>query len=752
MGGPFDLQAINQGTLRWQTSFQYTGASGVQEFKFVSTAFGDPWGNQWAGNISVTLNNLNLFTYGTPSDPNNKISLNSGKWYTVVSEDKGYVSTRAIFMETSAQPVEISTVSRQPLLVDTGQQVTITATLSSTPSPEEKFFLRFTTDDWATSSQVPMNVNATSASAPIPAFSEGTTVKYYVYSSTLSNPSADFDLVSLRINSNNGQFYTYTVGEGIQCGPAIDVVYTDPAFPQEGQPVMVYFNAEFGNGGLFNYTGDVFAHTGVITNLSTQPSDWRYVKTEWGQNTPETKMTRLGENLYSLQIDDIRAYYGVPASETILKMAFVFRGGETASWGGYPEHKNADGSDIFVKVYQPQLNVKILSPSPRNPLASPDEILAVCVEALLNDSIFLYLNNALLTSAAGNNLAYPLELQGYAPGTYWIKAIAKVGSSIIADSVSIYLRGPVQVADLPVGTKPGINYIDNQTVTLVLHDPPAKKQFAFAIGDFSNWKPNDQTYMKRTPDGKYYWVTLTGIQPGKEYAFQYFIDGKLKIADPYADKILDPWNDKWIPSSNYPNLKAYPFDLTTGVVSILQTNRQPYNWIVNNFVPPAVHSTQSDLLIYELLIRDFTDEKTFKAAMEKLDYLASLGVNAIELMPVMEFDGNESWGYAPNFFFAPDKYYGTANDLKAFIDAAHQRGIAVIMDIVTNHAFGLCPLVQMYFDEDKPASDNPWFNPQATHPLSVGYDFNHESVYTRQFIKDVLTYWLTEYKFDGSRS
>ncbi|NPV35940.1 MAG: T9SS type A sorting domain-containing protein [Bacteroidales bacterium] len=751
MGGPFDLQAINQGTLRWQTSFQYTGASGVQEFKFVSTAFGDPWGNQWAGNISVTLNNLNLFTYGTPSDPNNKISLNSGKWYTVVFEDKGYVSTRAIFMETSAQPVEISTVSRQPLLVDTGQQVTITATLSSTPSPEEKFFLRFTTDDWATSSQVPMNVNATSASAPIPAFSEGTTVKYYVYSSTLSNPSADFDLVSLRINSNNGQFYTYTVGEGIQCGPAIDVVYTDPAFPQEGQPVMVYFNAEFGNGGLFNYTGDVFAHTGVITNLSTQPSDWRYVKTEWGQNTPETKMTRLGENLYSLQIDDIRAYYGVPASETILKMAFVFRGGETASWGGYPEHKNADGSDIFVKVYQPQLNVKILSPSPRNPLASPDEILAVCVEALLNDSIFLYLNNALLTSAAGNNLAYPLELQGYAPGTYWIKAIAKVGSSIIADSVSIYLRGPVQVADLPVGTKPGINYIDNQTVTLVLHDPPAKKQFAFAIGDFSNWKPNDQTYMKRTPDGKYYWVTLTGIQPGKEYAFQYFIDGKLKIADPYADKILDPWNDKWIPSSNYPNLKAYPFDLTTGVVSILQTNRQPYNWIVNNFVPPAVHSTQSDLLIYELLIRDFTDEKTFKAAMEKLDYLASLGVNAIELMPVMEFDGNESWGYAPNFFFAPDKYYGTANDLKAFIDAAHQRGIAVIMDIVTNHAFGLCPLVQMYFDEDKPASDNPWFNPQATHPLSVGYDFNHESVYTRQFIKDVLTYWLTEYKFDGFR-
>lgn len=751
MGGPFDLQVINQGTLRWITTFQFTASSGVQEFKFVSTAFGDPWGNQWAGNSSVSLNTLDTFIYGTPSDPNNKVNLSTGKWYSVIFEDKGYATTRAIFMETSAQPVNLTSVSRQPVLVDPNQEVTVTATLSASPSPEEKFYLRYTTDDWATATQTPMVVSAASATATIPAFAEGVKVQYYVFSSTLSNPVADFDLISLRINNNDGQYFSYTVGEGVQCGQGVDVVYTDPAFPQEGQSVMIYFNAELGNGGLFNYTSDVYAHTGVITNLSTQPSDWRYVKTEWGQNTPETKMTRLSDNLYSLQIDDIRAYYGVPSAESILKMAFVFRGGEPAAWGGYPEHKNADGSDIFVKVYPPQLNVKILSPSPRNPLASPDEVLPVCVEALLNDSLLLYINDSLLIRTAGQSLAYPLVLQGYAPGTYWIKALAKTGNLSVGDSVSIYLRGPVQVAELPNGMKKGINYIDNQTVTLVLHDPAAKKQFAFAIGDFSNWKPTDATYMKRTPDGQYYWITLTNLQPGKEYAFQYYIDGKLKIADPYTEKVLDPWNDRWIPTSSYPNLKPYPFDLTTGVVSILQTARQSYTWKVNNFVPSAVHSTQSDLLVYELLLRDFTDEKTYVAAMEKLDYLQSIGVNAIELMPVMEFDGNESWGYAPNFFFAPDKYYGTADDLKAFIDAAHEHGIAVIMDIVTNHAFGLCPLVQMYFDEDKPSSDNPWFNPQATHPLSVGYDFNHESPYTRQFIKDVLAYWLNEYRFDGFR-
>lgn len=751
MGGPFDLQVINQGTLRWQTTFQFIGTSGIHEFKFVSTAFGDPWGNQWAANTNMTLNQLNTFIYGTPSDPNNKVALTGGKWYTVIFEDKGYVNTRAIFMETSAQPVEILTVSRQPLLVDPGQPATITAQLSGNPSPEEKFYLRFTTDNWATSTLYSMSITGNQATSSIPGYSDGTQVKYYVFSSTLSNPMADYDLVTLRKNDNGGQYFNYTIGAGIQCGQAVDVVYTDPAFPQENMPVIIYFNAELGNGGLFNFTGDVYAHTGVITNLSTQPSDWRYVKTEWGQNTPETKMTRISDNLYSLQINDIRTYYGVPVSESILKMAFVFRGGEPAAWGGYPEHKNADGTDIFVKVYPNQLNVKILSPSPRNPLASPDEVMPVCVEALLNDSIFLYLNNILLTKTTGNSLAYPLELQGYAPGTYWIKAVALTAAASVADSVSIYLRGPVQIAPLPSGVKNGINYTDNQTVTLVLFDPPAQKQFAFAIGDFSDWKPTDATYMKRTPDGKYFWVTLTGLQPGKEYAFQYYIDGKLKIADPYAEKILDPWNDRWIPATSYPNLKPYPFDLTTGVVSVLQTGQKPYTWQVNNFTPPAVHTNQSDLLVYELLLRDFTEERTYKAAMEKLDYLQSLGVNAIELMPVMEFDGNESWGYAPNFFFAPDKYYGTADNLKAFVDACHQKNIAVILDIVTNHAFGLCPLVQMYFEGDKPSADNPWFNPQAVHPLSVGYDFNHESPHTRQFIKDVLTHWLTQYKVDGFR-
>ena len=91
-------------------------------------------------------------------------------------------------------------------------------------------------------------------------------------------------------------------------------------------------------------------------------------------------------------------------------------------------------------------------------------------------------------------------------------------------------------------------------------------------------------------------------------------------------------------------------------------------------------------MVYELLVRDFTKEGTITTAIDKLDYLKAMGVNAVELMPVQEFDGNDSWGYNPSFYFAPDKAYGTADNYKRFIDEAHARGMSVILDVVFNHA------------------------------------------------------------------
>lgn len=160
----------------------------------------------------------------------------------------------------------------------------------------------------------------------------------------------------------------------------------------------------------------------------------------------------------------------------------------------------------------------------------------------------------------------------------------------------------------------------------------------------------------------------------KEYAYQYLINGDLRIADPYTEKVLDADQDPFIAAGTYPNLKAYPTGKTTGIVSVMQAQASAYSWKVDNFSRPA----KKDLVIYELHIRDFIAERNYTALKDKLTYLTDLGVNAIELMPVNEFEGNSSWAYNPSFYFAPDKYYGTKNALKEFIDECHLRGIAVI--------------------------------------------------------------------------
>jgi len=213
--------------------------------------------------------------------------------------------------------------------------------------------------------------------------------------------------------------------------------------------------------------------------------------------------------------------------------------------------------------------------------------------------------------------------------------------------------------------------------------------------------------------------------------------------------VLDPDNDSYIDAETYPGLKAYPKGKTTGNVSVLQANQPAYNWKNATFVRPE----KKNLVIYELLVRDFVAKHNYQTLKDTLNYIQRLGVNAIELMPVNEFEGNLSWGYNPSFYFAPDKYYGTKNALKAFIDECHSRGIAVIQDIVLNHSFGQSPMVQMYFNSTagKPASNNPWYNVDPTHPYNVGYQFNHESAATKYFVKNVLKFWMQEYKIDGFR-
>ena len=146
----------------------------------------------------------------------------------------------------------------------------------------------------------------------------------------------------------------------------------------------------------------------------------------------------------------------------------------------------------------------------------------------------------------------------------------------------------------------------------------------------------------------------------------------------------------------------------------MEPGKTAYNWTNNNFSPPE----KKDLIIYELLVRDFVSTHSYQTLIDTLDYLVELGINAIELMPPGEFENNESWGYNPSFHMALDKYYGKTEHFKAFIDSCHGRGIAVINDIVFNQAFGQSPMVNLYWDgvNNKPAANNPWFNEVCPHP------------------------------------
>lgn len=528
------------------------------------------------------------------------------------------------------------------------------------------------------------------------------------------------------------------------------VVITDPFYPVENQSVIVYFDATKGNQGLMNYTGDVYAHTGVITDKSSSPSDWKYVKTSWGQNTPETKLERISTNYYKLTLSpSIREYYGVPASEQILKMAFVFRSGSMVN-GAWKEGKDVGNADIFVDVYPSGLSVNIVTPEGDNLIEVEGDTLLVHAISPQADSMWLYVNGVLSKSLAGHifyDTVVATPMNGYWQNHFLVFR-AKNSDDEVFDTLTYRVIPVPEVAELPAGLRDGINYTSNTSVVLSLQAPGKKN--VFVIGDFNNWAVSEDYYMKRTPDGERFWLEINNLIHGKEYIFQYLVDGKIRIFDPYTEKVSDPWNDKYISSATYPGLISYPSGKTTGVAGVLQTAQAPFNWEVTQFTPPA----KNNLIIYELLIRDFTAKHTYQSLMDTLDYLRRLGVNAIELMPVMEFEGNSSWGYNPMTYFAPDKYYGPKNDLKKLIDECHKRGIAVILDAVLNHAYGLNPLVKLYWDDTKqiPAANNPWFNQSSPNPVySWGYDFNHESSYTKQFVDRFTSYWLTEYKADGFR-
>jgi glycosidase len=517
-------------------------------------------------------------------------------------------------------------------------------------------------------------------------------------------------------------------------------VTIEPAFPNINSLITVYYDATQGNGGLKDCNCDVYMHTGLITDKSSSGSDWKYVQGNWGTNDPKVKMTKVADNLYSISYN-IKSFYGVPDGEVVKQLAFVFR-----NVNGSKEGKTSTGGDIFYNMPDNSTNLQFIVSKPE--LISKVVPLNTIFDLDLLTShaarITLSINDSIVSDVNGTSLQKQYSLN--AAGTYFFNIQMQDDNEVIDTSFVWSVGETPEIIDVPEGMKLGFNYYDQHEAIVVVEAP--RKNVAFLVGNFSNWFPVSAFQMHQSQDGQFLWAKVDTSGLEGIFNYQIWFEDGLRILDPLSKEVLDDANDKYIEAITYPSMPTYPKGKTKGLVSHINMYNA-YNWVNTNFVKPQ----KGDLVVYELLIRDFIQSHDYKDLIDTLSYFKRLGVNAIELMPVSEFEGNISWGYNVSLHNAIDKYYGGSQKLKAFVDAAHSQGIAVIADVVFNHAFGQNPMVQMYWNasQNKPANDNPWFNPDARHPYNVGFDFNHESPSTKRYVNQILKDWLAEYRFDGFR-
>jgi 1,4-alpha-glucan branching enzyme len=472
----------------------------------------------------------------------------------------------------------------------------------------------------------------------------------------------------------------------------------------------------------------------------------------WGEDDGVGEMTNEGGGIFTISLVP-ETYYGLTPTQAAnaILMGIVFRNAD-----GTQELKANGCNDFIFEVGTFQLS-----------LSSPTE-----TTTILPSGSDLTIN----ASNIGGNASYTLRANGSVINTVTFASnysftdtnitenknyelVAVLDGTTITKRFSVIIDPGSNIDIMPTTYQDGITYIDDTTAILVLY--ATGKDFVYVAGSFNNWQPDLSYAMKRDVTRNKFWLEITGLTPGQLETYQYWVGDKtpptdspalVKVADPYSTLILSSFDDPFIPESTYPNLPDFPEEAEFEV-TVLQTAQTPYNWQVTNFEKPK----KEDLIVYEVLVRDFDADRNYQDLIDKIDYFKNLNINAIHLMPVMEFEGNESWGYNTSYHMALDKYYGTEDKLKEFIDLCHQNDIAVILDLVLNHAFGRSPMVRMWMDDPDgngfgdPTSENPYFNMTPRHSYNVGYDYNHQNPRVQDYVKRVIKHWVEDFNIDGFR-
>ncbi len=518
------------------------------------------------------------------------------------------------------------------------------------------------------------------------------------------------------------------------------IVETSPTPLQESsKDVTIIYHAEQGTAGLKGLTSGVYTHIGVVTNKSN--GGWTYAPSKWGDNSDKYAMEYVSSNTWKLKIGDIRTYFGITdPTETVEKLAMVFRNADCSKEG-----KATGGADIFVDVYPDEFSMSLESSASSTVLTSPGTV-SFTVSTTESASISLSVNGTEVKSGTGTSLKADYNFAS--TGEYTVSATAKTSASTVTKEM-VFLVMPAAVSQNYPGGTPKMGCVKNAdgSVTFCLAAP--NKKSVLLVGSWDDYATLGKNVMKyQDYEGyRYFWTTVEGLESGKYYPYYFVVDGTTKVADPYAHLVLDHYSDKWL-TNDLGDIPAYPYDKVDDTqLAVYCDTLDDYDWEVKDFQIPD----HSNLVIYELLIRDFVgtsskDDGRVKDIHSHLDYLQKLGVNAVQLMPIMQFNGNNSWGYNTNFYMAPDKSYGTPKEYKELIDALHKRGFAVILDIVFNQSDGLHPWYQMY-----DINSNPFYNARAPHDYSVLNDWRQDNPLVQQQWEDALRYWMTAYNVDGFR-
>ncbi|MGA9115818.1 MAG: BNR-repeat neuraminidase N-terminal domain-containing protein, partial [Bacteroidota bacterium] len=207
------LATIRYSTLIYVNTTGADFVGGNYDFLFTSGPTTNYWANAWK-DVTVVMDSMQTYNYYTSGGTNNNVTLTDGKYYSVRFRDvEPYGNTPGVWMVTSAAPVNLTGVSQAPVagLVNVTSNVVVTVTLSAAKSAEEIIYVRYTTDNWATSTLLTASGAGTSYTATIPAQTAGTNVAYYAFSSTKADPSFNYDMYTLKYNNNNKTNYGYTV-------------------------------------------------------------------------------------------------------------------------------------------------------------------------------------------------------------------------------------------------------------------------------------------------------------------------------------------------------------------------------------------------------------------------------------------------------------------------------------------------------------------------------------------------------------